>query len=406
MKFEKKWLGIPLVVIGADLIAFGAYAFLTRLFSLTEMTMSDGMFLCASLIGFAGGLLFLRVGNSVWLEKYSRDAALSWFSFCLFIVCVFGGLSVLIRCILTVTQASENTVNPKAVFYPVFSLVPLVILYIICRNMTQSYPKKNTNARIVQDRRYMPQFDEYTSKEHYYFVTDTSKDGLLTGHLYGTMRKDTEGYLAFWHDKFIKVKIMKLEVNGMEVAEASDTVLTVTVDALEAKDCPRYTILSDDMPQTEVSAEIPITNPVMTGMMRAFPDYNMLPGYYARLNYELAHTNFLTRFTLPKEPAVKGKTMVMFYSLTHRESKANAFAVFTDWNELLKWNPAMEEDVICRGMVITFREIVQLINTEKDSIVINPLSEKNMTLPPELIRSIINSDGYKEESEKEKILPK
>ena len=96
----------------------------------------------------------------------------------------------------------------------------------------------------------------------------------------------------------------------------------------------------------------------------------------------------------------------MFYSLTHRESKANAFAVFTDWNELLKWNPAMEEDVICRGMVITFREIVQLINTEKDSIVINPLSEKNMTLPPELIRSIINSDGYREESEKEKILPK
>ncbi|MBQ9328667.1 MAG: SseB family protein [Solobacterium sp.] len=282
-----------------------------------------------------------------------------------------------------------------------FAAVIGAYIYLLSQIITQ---KKNTR---IQDPLIgaQPIFEQNTEFAFLSKEAHPEKDSYLVGTLRGPVKAGDTAWLL--HLGFIQ----KTEVTAIEYT-ASSTIIHV-------KDLPETDyndfILTSRIPyhfHHGVNAEIPVANAELSALLTIHHGKSIPHEIIARLCWLLSHSTFLVRVS-PKDNtdtfAKKLNQWLFGYSglynagtVSREDDSETLYAVYTDWDAFTRMqkSPDSQSTEHDLAMILTFQQILTVLQEMKVGLVINPFGPDSFSFPYPVLDEIRHLDWYRREFEK------
>ncbi len=232
-------------------------------------------------------------------------------------------------------------------------------------------------------------------------AVDLKDDGgvVVAGMLYGTLQQDDAIYMLLPNGTIALAKADGIEVGPGETAyEAKNQKIALHIRSIKDRNqIPRFTVLTSIRPQQKVDVNVSAENPQLLGLSMDYNRLNQDVTYMSLLIYVICHSHFVVPASTDSPTGeMNENTPIHFPSLQDPENKDRAvFPVFTDWNALMNWKNLFDETHPPKSIIMRFQEVLNV--SRGSGIVINAFGPTTIILKPEVIRQIINMDGYKKE---------
>lgn len=169
--------------------------------------------------------------------------------------------------------------------------------------------------------------------------------------------------------------------------------------------------LTNIQPMRKVDVAQSIENPYLKALIQDSERFYQNETFLSLISFMVCHTHYITHFDLldangqpiehtptdePQTFETQEGSKLQFYWLKNGETPM--FPLFTDWRSLNKAKVILPENQQPKAMIITFQDVVAMLRQMGGGgIVINPFDEPNFNLSPEFIKSIVESEGYRQE---------
>ncbi len=239
---------------------------------------------------------------------------------------------------------------------------------------------------------------------------------VVTGNVHGTATADSKVYIINIGNKITEANLVQVEgkdaegnlVNG----KVTDSKAQLQLSSQSTIVIQKFTVITSVRPQTQIDVGEAAENPYCSALMYEIAPNNQDRDFFGCLTYALCHSHFISPMRFSEEPVVgeDGKavfekdTQMGFYmfkapeGLERGEKEDFVLPVFTDWSELHKFKEVAESKTQVRTMIMTFQNILSIINNPQCAgFVVNPFSKNTVTVNRKLINTIISSSGYQNE---------
>lgn len=231
---------------------------------------------------------------------------------------------------------------------------------------------------------------------------------VVVGTIHGTICEGDAVYIMCPGNAITLTEVSGLELKPQgKVKEASNQPVAIWLKDIEDKSkIARFSVITSIRPQTVVDVDTAVENPYILGLAREYGRFYKEADYINLLVYQIAHGHYITPIYMNKEPETQenGKcvmgegTTMGFLSLKHPQDAAkDVFPVFTDWEELRKWKNVFSKEHPPKTVILRFPDCVAFVLKNSGGMVLNPFGTAPVFLPIELIKDIVNTEGYQAE---------
>lgn len=229
---------------------------------------------------------------------------------------------------------------------------------------------------------------------------------VVAGILYGTVQKGDAVYVIHPSGNVRESKVETIEIGpeqGAEKAQNQNVAIRLA-DITDKNQLPKYTVLTNIKPQTEVNVNTVVENPQLLALSREYPRLCKDVNYLNLLVYVACHAHYVVPVSVDNEPKANGdgtvtsqkETMVRFPSLQNPKDKSTSvFPIFTDKIALSKWKNVFDEKHPPKTMIVRFPDVVSI--SKGNAVVLNPFGPTPVMLDAATIQNIVNMEGYKKE---------
>lgn len=231
---------------------------------------------------------------------------------------------------------------------------------------------------------------------------------VVLGTIHGTICEGDAAYIMCPGNAITLTEVSGLELKPQgKVKEASNQPVAIWLkDIKDKSQIARFSVLTSIRPQTVVDVDAAVENPYVLGLAREYGRFYKEPEYINLLVYQIAHGHYITPVYMNKEPqkqengtCVMGEGTTMgFLSLKHpQDATKDVFPVFTDWEELHKWKNVFSKEHPPKTVILRFPDCVAFVLKNSAGMVLNPFGTAPVFLPIDLIKNIVNTEGYQAE---------
>ena len=278
---------------------------------------------------------------------------------------------------------------------------------------------KDINSDVIQNtlnedgRRYTMLVEEAFSNKNPENDEEVENKGiLLKGNVEGKIKKGDMIYCLHPGMKLAKATVKQLIVNNKPVDEAKDCEIGIIVENLNVERVFKYMVVTSITPM-EIRAKEKngqriicedIENPALSGLMGQYNKFCKDQEYLNVLTYRIVHALFITAIYDTQEDEDNEVTLenghtvkkMVFPLVANDKNGSKAVPVFTDMVSFNRWINVFDKQ---KGMVVpnSFQVMSGVSLNGNNGIVINPFNLDHIFIPNDLIKNIMNTDGYKQE---------
>ncbi|MCR5048132.1 MAG: enhanced serine sensitivity protein SseB C-terminal domain-containing protein [Saccharofermentans sp.] len=263
--------------------------------------------------------------------------------------------------------------------------------------------QEKTKAKIDELRKTLP------NEGRRYFLmaeeaecSEDNNEAVLTGIVYGTCKKDDEVYLYRTDGKVLGTKVRSVEVFNGKVFEPADEInqtkgrITITVDYKKTgftadNAIPKFSVLSSVKPPVkDENGKVAIENPILSGLMFRYPEYNKDKEYIARLMDGIANGRFLVPgMSTDEKPGPNGRKKMKIIMINKKnEPDKRVLPLFTDLQALYLWRKLFEGEKKPSVIVMSFAEAAKFVSKDGFDIVFNPSGPVSFGLPNKVVSTM------------------
>ena len=231
-------------------------------------------------------------------------------------------------------------------------------------------------------------------------------DGQLQGLLRGRAKTGDEVNILFPDAGDCRAKIARLFSGRGEVSEAESTEVTMVLEGLDGKavgPLVKYTVVTDVNPAASMRKVIRAENPRLNAMLYGLADHHEDDFFMSTFIYDMCHAAFIvpspsSGLTSAHDIVdVPDSALQSFLTVSSDASKdMRAVAVFTDWNKLRSYPPAVRKEGM-RCTLMRFCDIIRHLKEKDTGFIINPGCGNSFYVSRTMIDSIVALEGYQEE---------
>ena len=324
-------------------------------------------------------------------------------------------LAVFLACVIT---AGLSTVGPgtRSLFSEKKLQYTRLLLIISCtaavclfaKNYDSMLPRRMRINSLVKK-------ESLNGTRRFTLLTESlATDGIhiiVTGKVNGTIRKGDKAVVKYGEKCSPKVRILSIKVNNRKVHSVTDAVaslyITVTQDKREKYYLYKYSVLTGMMTIPENKGIQNTENPGLLAMISGFEKHHDDRVYLSLLNYELIHAKYFICGMLREndmkvrtgdimDPLLKNTNVQFPGVFVNGKQDRQLLALFTDWDSLRRWQSAMKDEKAC-ALIADMPQVINMVNKGFQGAVINPFGPKSFFVSPELMNSLRNTRGYRED---------
>lgn len=232
----------------------------------------------------------------------------------------------------------------------------------------------------------------------------------VAGTIHGSVKKGSTVYAYTPTGRVYVGKLDSMEhltADGLVTIDvAADMEISLNITGIKsANDVPKFSVITNIMPQTTVKAEKNVENPYLLGISYGYQKYFRELDYFNLLINEVVHSFYLTEMRLSKEPSksddgkfrIEKNTTIGFPMLNHPKDKdKKILPVFTDWAAFGRHKFNLDDDKKPRCLILDFPDCASISTKDCDGFVINPFGPFPIYISSKLIGQITASPAYKE----------
>ena len=264
--------------------------------------------------------------------------------------------------------------------------------------------KEQARAKIDELRKNLPNEGRryFLPVEEFECFTDRN-EATLTGVVYGTLKKGDDVYLYRKDGRALGTKVLSVEAYNNSLFEPAEEVsqnkakVTIAIDyaktGFTADDAvSKFSILTSVKPPVkDDKGKMAIENPMLSGLMFKYPEYNKDKEYISLLMGSIANGRFLVPAMDEGGAAVDGKKKLKVIMVTKKESPdKRALPLFTDLQALYLWRQLFEGEKKPSIIVMTFPEASKFVSKDGFDIVFNPSGPVSFGLPNNAVSAMSN----------------
>ncbi|MCR4951450.1 MAG: SseB family protein [Solobacterium sp.] len=237
-------------------------------------------------------------------------------------------------------------------------------------------------------------------------VESSEKNGQLHGQLRGSAKTGDEVNVLFPDTGDLRARIAGLFTAEGEIREAENMEVTMVLEGKDGRTIGplvQYTVVTDVDPAASMRKIIRAENPRLNAMLYGLAGHHEDDFFMSTFIYDMCHAAFI----VPSPSSgptfahdivdVPDTPLHSFLTVSSDASKdMRAVAVFTDWNKLRSYPPAVRRE----GMQCTlmrFCDIIRHLKEKDTGLIINPGCGNTFYLSRTMIDSIVALEGYQEE---------
>lgn len=250
----------------------------------------------------------------------------------------------------------------------------------------------------------------YLVEDKFNYHLETDDMTIVVGTVHGTVRTHDPVYVIDHTGKTLKTEVKQLESvkeTGTEhPLSCTDAPIAILLE-ISPSEIDRFCVITSISPWKNENVNEAVENPYLLGMLfgEKFKDDQ---AFFGKFVFALAHSHMLAPVVLSKSPESNGDgtatftahTQISFPTLANSNLPGKAtLAVFTDWNELYKWEDApRDENGTVQTIILKFPDIVHLTaDVGINGCVINAFSKTSFFMPNSMIDMITSLEGYRKE---------
>lgn len=248
-----------------------------------------------------------------------------------------------------------------------------------------------------KERRYTLMVEEVFENARY--------EGIMAmGNLHGKLKEGDGMYLYRPNMPVIRVQVEMIESGPQVVVEmAKNQRVAVGINLEDAKEVPRYSVLSSVPPQEQVSETVPVENPYLFGMMMEYKRLYENPGYMNCLLHGLCTANLLEPLYMDQPPLPNPDGTLSFGEGANvgirsirkwDDENASLFPAFTDLGALHLWKEAFHPDQPKRTLAFNMPAVLDHVERGHAGLIVNPFGPVPVFFKAELLQTVKNSEGY------------
>lgn len=385
------------VILGTDVLCDPSFTELTdnevHMVMITLIVISIGMLL---LVNFLNRLYDHVSGYDGKKRKVGR-----WARTLLFV----GLLTILCWLIVIITALGIGDMNETSTVVELIFITCAIVVSIWL--YSANYRKTKDAGARIHDLIY----EQVMNKNRRYTLLinkdiPMDKNGCtINGKIYGEIHVGDQVVVLHPNVKEIYCKVTSLQISSGEVKSVKDSDVRINLSCAQVSNILSFSVLTDI--QTFVSTvgdSVNVCeNPYIVGMIMEYAQHYRESGYYPLLVYSICHGHFLVvgnaqgnTVTGDIMDTLPSKTDVGFPSVSPVNEKREIFPIFTDWDALSRWKDMIRGDRSV-SIVVSFQQILPIINNHFAGIVVNPFGPKPFAMSNDLIQSITTSEGYRKD---------
>ena len=234
----------------------------------------------------------------------------------------------------------------------------------------------------------------------------------VQGNVRGQVLRDEKVFvISPDHTVTATVKVIENH-SGITTHVAQNEVAILTLSDVENPDAVLGMSVVTNIPvQQTPDPSKPLENPYLLGVLGEFEGCNQIPEYFNLLMYLVIHSTYIVPINLQGEKedhgdgriTLKQGATVGFHWLDFQNKPV--MPVFTDVRAFNMWEEYLKSEVVNgapepngESFVMSFFDLMGILKDMPDAgITINTRGPQALTLPSDLIKSIITSEGFKAE---------
>lgn len=235
-------------------------------------------------------------------------------------------------------------------------------------------------------------------------VKEDERGLVVIGMLFGKIRKGDPIYIYTVQKPVTFASAVRIEDKpGHEVVSASNQMVGIYINELpDIREIRKYSVLSSRQPVLRVTDYRSVENPALVGLARIFRKFSKDQNYINLLVYEICHAQFIipTAVEVLEETDGDGrkKTRVGIPAIAKKDDPSvRIFPLFTDVREMVRWRGVAEGGQQLKVLPLNFKTAVSMMQNGYSAIGMNSFSNSSLVLSKEMIKSIVNSEGYRRE---------
>lgn len=276
-------------------------------------------------------------------------------------------------------------------------------------------PKEKSEVKLVEN---IPGMSSASSDGTHFVLlvediieSEGSMDVMAVGFVHGEIKVTDVVYIIQPAGKISLSSVESIEVIETEskrsVSTAKEQRIGIRFSNIKNKEAlPKLTVLTNIRPQTVVDANTGVQNPQLLGLLYEYTKMRESNNtdYLNLLIFSVCRSRYIVPVHLDNEP-VKGDdgkavftkgTKISFPTLRHPQNeKLPVLPLFTDWEALGRWKNVFDQKHPPKTMILNFPDAVKISTKGSQGIAVNPFGPMSLMLPPDMIKMITNTAGYK-----------